>query len=167
VLDRRTVELSDPEIPETRQPYHAATGVAETNSENLERRVEIVRRHARRSVSELIRGCRAAGHQLCGAGLVVGSDVDPEGIANLHIRAHAAEGRLFRTVLEDGVRQAGLETLVVRERDLYAKASRRLRRSEADLKRTAGQLGRGHARPWRAVEKTAAISAWLILAGQP
>jgi hypothetical protein len=37
------------------------------------------------------------------AGLVVGSDSDPAVIMNPHIRVHAAEGRLFRTVIEQAL----------------------------------------------------------------
>ena len=82
----------------------------------------------------------AAGHRLAGAGVVVGSTIDPTRIANDHIRIHALEGQLFRSVVEDAAIRNKLRCSIWRERDLYAvatggrepaggKASRHARRS--------------------------------------
>jgi len=98
------LNLSDPRNPETRQPYHAAMGKLETNAATLERRVQGVRRATERSIADLIQRCMDDGCAIRRAALVVGSVLDPESIANPHIRAHALEGRLFRTVLEDALR---------------------------------------------------------------
>jgi hypothetical protein len=95
---------------------------------------------------------------------VVGSDIDPARISNPHIRAHALEGRLFRTVLEDALRSHGLTCLVIVERTIYKQAAKILQRSEQDLKRLVAQLGRNLNGPWRADEKTACLAAWLALA---
>jgi hypothetical protein len=87
------VELSDPRLPETRQPYHAAMGKLETDSEKLNRRGRVVRRIARQSLANLLVGYRQEGYAIKRAAVVVGSQVNPAGIANQHIRAHAMEGR--------------------------------------------------------------------------
>jgi hypothetical protein len=163
-LDRRTVPLSDPRVPESRQPYHAAMGMLEEDRVKIRQRTQVVRRVAERSVADLLRDYRAAGHALRGAGLVVGSQTDPATIANPHIRAHALEGQLFRTVLEDALQAHGLACLVVVERDAYAKAATVLGRSEDDVKRAVSGLGRTLGGPWRAEEKLAALVAWLRLA---
>jgi hypothetical protein len=96
VADSRRIDLSDPAIPESRQPYHAGFGTARTSGAGLTHLVRSVRRFGRRSVSSLIRTYATAGHPPTGAGLVVGSMIDPDRIANAHIRIHALEGRLFR-----------------------------------------------------------------------
>lgn len=107
-----------------------------------------------------------AGHEIRGVGIVVGSLIDPERIANAHIRIHALEGRLFRRVVEEGAARSGLACATWLERDLYARAGEALGLSEAALRAKAADLGRGIAGPWRAEQKVAALAAWLVLAGR-
>ncbi|MGH7454420.1 MAG: hypothetical protein ACRENG_23905 [bacterium] len=167
-LDRRVVELCDPNIPESRQPFHSALGVHKAADEKVVTPLrKIVERCANRSVAKLIKGYRNGGHDLCGAGLIVGSEIDPTTIKNPHIRAHALEGRLFREVLEAALRSNGLDCLVIVERQIYTLATTRLRWPEDELKRFVAELGRTLSGPWRSDEKTAALAAWLTLASQP
>jgi hypothetical protein len=164
VLDRRTIDLCDQTIPESRQPYHAGMGKLETDEDKVARLRQIVRRATNRSVSELIGDYRESAHQVRAAGLMVGSVIDPASVANPHIRAHALEGRLFRTVLEDALASCGLRCLVIVERNMYARAAQVLGRSEHDLKQLLADFGRTLGKPWRADEKAAALAAWLALA---
>ena len=164
VAERSQVALSDPSVPHSRQPYHATTGVAQTDSAVLARLIEIVHRCARRSVAQLLDRHRAAGYRLLGAGIVVGSDAPPESIANPHIRAHACEGRLFRAALEDGLQEYGVTCTVVVERALYATALPVLNGSEASVRQAVTALGRGRFAGWRVDDKAAAVAAWLVLA---
>ena len=82
----------------------------------------------------MIRDYRSTGHDLRGVGVVVGSLIDPERIANDHIRIHALEGRLFRSVVEDAASRSKLTCSLFRERDLYAVATATLHRSEPQLR---------------------------------
>ncbi len=166
VLDHRIVELSDPAVPASRQPYHGGRGREERDGSKVARRVAGIRRFARGAVAALIKRYRGAGHQLRGVAVVAGSDIEPERIGNPHIRAHASEGKLFRTVLEDGARRAGLPCLTVLERDLFTQAAEALGRPTPDLKRAVTELGRGRDRGWRAEEKAATLAAWLVLRGR-
>jgi hypothetical protein len=163
-LDRRIVELSDPDVPESRQPYHAAMGMLEQDAAKIRRRTKVVQRVAARSVAELLDRFRAVGSPIRGAGLVVGSQIDPASIANPHIRAHALDGALFRSVLTEALRARRLSCSVVTERDIFGKAATVLARPEGDLKRVVSSLGRALEGPWRAEEKLAALAAWMILA---
>ncbi len=164
VIDRRTVELADPEVPESRQPYHVALGVPHAaGAKAVARLVRVVERCARRSVAELVKHYREDGYRLCGAAIVVGSDLDPATIRNDHIRAHAEEGRLFRVMIEAATMQCGLRSSVTVEKQLFAKASKRLRRAEHWLKEDVTALGRGLGGRWRAEEKAATLGAWLWL----
>ncbi len=163
VLDRRVVDLSDLAVPESRQPYHAAMGKLEGDNAKVAARVKIVQRVTNRSVIELLKDYRNTGWEVGSAGLVVGSEIDPASIKNPHIRAHALEGRLFRTVLEDALRSCGLSCSVVVERNVYSKAADVLARSEDQLKRAVSELGRSLSGPWRADEKMASLAAWMAL----
>jgi hypothetical protein len=95
LCDSRVIDLSDPQFPETRQPYHAAMGQLEVDMKKTNRRTAIVHRITKQSVTKLLADCRRKGHAITRASLVVGSQLDPATIANPHIRAHALEGRLF------------------------------------------------------------------------
>lgn len=162
-LDRRIVELCDAEVAETKQPYHAAMGLLEEDRVKIERRTGLIRKVAIRSVAALLDNCRAAGHQPGSAGLVVGSLTDPSSIANPHIRAHALEGQLFRTVLADALQAEGLKCHLHVESAVWARAAKLLGRSETELKCAVAELGRTLGGPWRAEEKLAAMAAWLAL----
>jgi hypothetical protein len=166
VVDSRRVDLSDPAVPESRQPYHAGFGTARVAGAELSRLVGEVERFGRRSVKEAIRHYRAAGHDLRGAGVVVGSLTDPDRIANDHIRIHTLEGRLFRTVVEDAAARSRLRCSIWRERDLYGVAAGTFKQSEQALRSTLADIGRGVAGSWRAEEKMAALAAWLVLAAR-
>jgi hypothetical protein len=164
VLDRRGIELCDSAIPESRQPYHAGMGKLQTDEALIKRLRGFVTRAAERSVAEMMKAYQAAGYSLRAVGLVVGSEIDPATISNPHIRAHALEGRLFRTSLEEALESYGLQRSVVVERDAYAKAAKVLSLSEQGLKLAVARLGKGLGRPWQSDEKKACLAAWLNLA---
>ena len=67
----------------------------------------IVERFAEQSVADLLKTYADRAGHLAGAGVVVGSQVDPATIKQDHIRAHAEEGRLFRSVIVDAAKRSG------------------------------------------------------------
>jgi hypothetical protein len=82
---------------------------------------------------------------ICAIGIVGAPDRALEAIASPHIRAHAAEGVLFRRVLERAAEKQQVVWAAYSDRELE-------------------EFGRAVGRPWRADEKAAATSAWLALA---
>jgi hypothetical protein len=164
-VDSRRVDLSDPSVPESRQPYHAGFGTARETGPDLSRLISVVRRFGHCSVTGVIRHYQAVGHPVRGAGIVVGSLIDPERIANDHIRIHALEGQLFRGVVYDAATRSRLSCSIWRERDLHALASGILKQPQQALRDTLAALGRDLGGPWRAEQKAAALAAWLVLAG--
>lgn len=165
VLARRVVELSDPAIAETRQPYHRGFYKQEDDPRELARRLKIVKRCARRSVDALLRDACFAGLRCRRAGLVVGSVIDPRKVGNPHIRAHASEGRLFRTVLEEALGSHGVGCDVIVEKHLAAKAAAGLGRRDDDIAHALAGFGKALGGSWRVDEKAASTAAWLALLG--
>jgi hypothetical protein len=163
IIARRIVDLSDPAVPETRQPYHDGFFKQQDDPRELARRVRIVKRCAKQSIGRLLKDECFAGARCSGAGLVVGSVIDPARVGNLHIRAHASEGRLFRIVLEDALRPHGIACDVIVEKTMADTAAKRLRRSNAQIKRTVETLGKALGGSWRADEKAACAAAWMAL----
>ena len=162
LIDSRRVELSDPGIPDARQPYHAGFGTAREAGDELKRLVASVRSYGRKSVSALIREYQKRA-SVAAAGVVVGSLIDPQTIGNDHIRIHAMEGQLFRDVLIAGAQRNGVVCSVWRERDLHAAAVKQLQIPETALKKRLSALGENANGGWRAEQKAAALAAWMVL----
>ena len=57
----------------------------------------------------------------------------------------------------------GLACHVHRERDLSAAAAKKLNKPEPAIRRTLAAIGRGIDGGWRAEQKAAALSAWMLL----
>ena len=167
-LARHVVEMSDPDAPGTRQPYHNRMFKTEEDEREIARRVKIVERCAKKSVGALIDDLRRSAESLAlrppQATIVVGSVIDPETIGSPHMRAHANEGRLFRTVLEEALRSQGIACDVIVEKTLATKAFADLGRPDREITKVIDGFGEALGRPWRAVEKAAALAAWLALA---
>ena len=162
-IARVVLELSDPAEAATKQPYHAGFGTERQDRAEIARLAAIVDRCARQSVERLWLDERIRGRTCAAAGFVVGSVIDPERVGNPHIRAHANEGRLFRTVLEDALRAGGVPTTVLVEKTLSAQAEKTLNRTGAAIRRVVAGFGQVLGRPWAADEKAAAIAAWMML----
>ena len=163
LCDVQRIDLSDPRFPETRQPYHAAMGKLETDARQINRRVRVVRSIAQRSIATLLDGYRQNGYSIRRAALVVGSRIDPASVANPHIRAHAFEGRLFRSVLEKSLQTHRIRTDVLIKRDAYREAIVILKQSNEHVRRMIQIFGRDTEAPWRAEQKLAAVAAWFAL----
>lgn len=164
VLDRRRIELSEPAIPDSMQPYHAGFGTEQQDSAVIARLTSVITKCANKSLASLIKMYDELGPLPTRMGIVVGSTADPASIANQHIRAHAQEGTLFRSVVETAAAGHGIRSVIVRERDLYAVAAKTLGLAPDVVRRRATDLGRAVDGPWRAEEKAATVGAWLVLA---
>jgi hypothetical protein len=160
----QTLLLSDPGIPQSKQPYHAVLGLPEKERKSLLRKLrKVVADALKKSLHELQRQATADGYRVARAGLVVGSLVDPATLHNEHIRAHALEGQLFRTVLEEALGERGISAKVFLEKGAYLAASEALGKSAAAAKRWIRGLGDFQEGSWRAEEKLAALAAWVAL----
>jgi len=164
VLRKFEMPLADPKIAATAQPYHEVMELEWAESQKEVRKTaRAIEAIARKSLARLIKELQSEGMTVSGVGIVGAKDKDLARIGNFHIRAHAAEGVLFRQVL-----------------DLAADANRVTRRSFSDrefdeltapelgtgIKQKLNNLGRSLPAPWRTDEKQAATAAWLVLHGR-
>jgi hypothetical protein len=163
LCDVRRIDLCDPRLPATRQPYHAAMGKLETDMRKINPRRHVVRRLAEQSIAELLARYRQNGYRIRRAALVMGSQIDPDSIVNPHVRAHAFEGRVFRSVLQQALEGHRIRTDIFIERDAYGIAAVELNRSDENVRRALQNFGRDTEAPWRAEQKLAALAAWLAL----
>jgi hypothetical protein len=168
VIDRRRMEIADPQTPEAKQPYHAAAELELKEADKLIKRcTDGARRLAQRALCAVLEDLRDAGHQVVGCGLLLGSGRPPtplEATLASHALIHTAEGELFRQVLTHACEQCALRVTGVRERELFARGAAELSVPPDALRRRVTELGRSVGPPWRQDEKYAALVAWLALA---
>ena len=167
VVRRVEVVLSDPAMPATSQPYHEVMDLP------WERAIVAVRKSAKRietiaskALARLIGDARDEGYTVHGVGIVGAGNRNLEKIRSTHIRAHAAEGVLFRQVLEVAAAANKVRSRTFDQRSLDETAASELKLPIAKLKGRLGEMGRAAGSPWRADEKAAATAAWLALAAQ-
>ncbi len=164
VLAKLEITLADPKIPATTQPYHEVMYLPwEESQRAVNKSAAAIEAIARKALARLIKELQAEGMRVCGAGIVGAKDRDQARIGNYHIRAHAAEGVLFRRVLDQAADANGLKRRTFSDRELDQTAANELGAASAGVKRMVNDLGRTLAPPWRADEKQAATAAWLVL----
>ena len=167
LLHCRSILLSDPKEPASKQPYHVALELPEKEAAVIVRKLRnIIVSAAKRSVTDLLNQAADAKLAVHSAALVVGSVVDPASLHNAHIRAHAHEGQLFRSALHEAFRAHGITCKVLVEKTAYATAATILSKSPADAKCIVAALGDSHEGSWRAEEKLAALAAWMSLSSR-
>lgn len=164
VVRKFEINLTDSRIPATFQPYHEVMELAWEESQKAVRKsVRAIEAIAQKTFAKLIKELKADGLTVKGAGVVGSKDRDLARIGNYHIRAHAAEGILFRHVLEFAAEVHGLPTRTFPDRELEKLATSELKLSPASIKQALSDLGRALDPPWRSDEKQAATAAWMML----
>ena len=165
VIKRLEFSVVDPAAPETYQPYHEFLDLpweqAQASAQKLARRIE---RIATKELRSLVRELESEGFNVRGVGIVGAGERNLEKIGSTHIRAHAAEGVLFRQVLEVAAEANELPNRRFDEPSLDQTVESELKLPLAKIKAQLVEMGRPAGSPWRADEKAAAAAAWLVLA---
>ena len=163
---RRELTLTSPVMPATLQPYHDVMELPWKRARVRAREAEfVIEAVATEAIREILLECRSRGLEVTGLGVVGSPDRDLEAIGNPHIRAHAAEGILFRRALEVAAERNGLGQIREAESGLEARAASELGLPLSTVKARLAEFGTTLGRPWRVDERTAAAAAWLALAG--
>lgn len=168
VVDRRRLDLTDPEVP--RQAFHVAAELDPAAAEELvERANRTAETLAQRAVGGLVGELRAAGHQVAGAAVALGGGRQLGSLARIlasHAAMHAAEGELYREVLVHALQGCALRVTGVPERDLWDHAAAALHLPLPELRRRVTDLGRACGPPWAQDQKLAALAAWFAVAAE-
>lgn len=163
-ITRTALVLASPEQPSLFQPYHEVMELpwerAVLAARNAEHALEAV---ASQALGALIAELQARRVTIRCIGIVGAPERNLAAIGSPHIRAHAAEGVLFRKVLEAGAMANNMRYLTFPEREIENVAIARLGLPSAELRARLAEFGQQLGRPWRADEKASAIAAWLAL----
>jgi hypothetical protein len=167
VIKRFEFSVVDPAAPETFQPYHE---VLDLPWEQAQKRVQKItgkiERVATKALRTLVRELESEGFNVRGVGVLGAGERNLEKIGSTHIRAHAAEGVLFRQVLEAAAETNDLPCRRFDERSIEQTAETELKIPVARIKAQLLEMGREAGSPWRADEKAAATAAWIVLASR-
>jgi len=166
VLDRRRLVLRAPELPG--ELYHVANGLeSDAASRLIAQAIEASEAAAFAAVTALVADLRATGPVRL-AGLVVGRGPPRTPLRHArmsHSGLHAAEGELYRYTLLEAAAKAALDVSIFVEADLPVMAETALGLSAADLTSQLKRMGAEIGPPWTQREKSAALAAWIALAG--
>ena len=166
VLSRKSLQLWDPAIPESHQPWHAELELPPAESAAIvPKALEAVERVTLAALRDLVGEIQPAQGSILGISVVAGSATDPESIRNPHMRAHAREGQLFPQALAAAARTICIPAFSIVESEVFTSAAARLGKTPAAIKLAVTELGRAVGKPWSAEEKAAAAAAWMTLAG--
>jgi hypothetical protein len=164
LIRRAELILTDPRVPATFQPYHEVMDLPWQESEKkVKPFIRAIEKVAAKALAQVIHELRAEGLAVIGAGIVGTADRDLSKIGNYHIRAHAAEGLLFRQVLESAAQANKLPHHTFVEKNLPTQAASELGCTIAKLNKSLNTLGRTAGPPWRADQRVAATAAWISL----
>ncbi len=164
VLAKTEIRLIDPKLPETAQPYHHVMALPWAESQRaVQKFARAIESVACKALAQLIHDQTSQGNRIEMVGIVGAADRDLSRIANYHIRAHAAEGVLFRRVLDLAAERNSLKWFTFPDRQFDEMVTAELGRESGPLKKKLAELGRQLAPPWRTDEKQAATAAWLVL----
>ncbi len=168
VTGRWRIEMATPEIPGSKQPYHAAEKLELKEAEQfLLRCTNSSVSLARTAIGDCIHDTSEKGLEVSHCGVLLASR-RPLGILAVilasHALIHSAEGEFFRNVVMDACEHHGLQVIAVKEKELLSRSLDKLQISQEALDRHLSSIGRSIGPPWREDEKLAMLVAWLALA---
>jgi hypothetical protein len=167
VVDRRKIQLVKTVTYSFRQPYHTAGKMPRQDAIKFVRGVQS---EAKRLAISSLRSWQADLAEgdfkiVRGALLLASGRTLPalEQILASHALIHTADGELFRESLRTACARCDLPVAGIREKELFATASKALGIQPAILKRRIAEFGKSLGPPWSQDEKFAALAAWLTL----
>ena len=138
----------------TKQPYHDVMEMPWSESvEAVKPAIATIEKIAAVALRRFVEAVESRGFDVAGIAVVGPADRNLERIGNPHIRAHAAEGVLFRAVIEKAAKTNRIpsKAFVDPAKEISAAQKKKIER----MKEVAGP-------PWRADEKSAAMAACAV-----
>jgi hypothetical protein len=167
VVARRRIEIADPGIRGSKQPFHAAEPLEFPDAKAyIERCSRSTERLSREALQAAMDGLRDRCTQPVGCGIILGSGRTLpalEAILKSHAMIHTAEGEFFRQALVEACEHCGIPVLGVKEKELFARGATHLRRPVSELEQRVQEMGKSVGPPWTQDQKYAALVAWMAL----
>lgn len=159
VVARRRIEIADPGIRGSKQPFHAAEPLEFPDAKAfLDRCEESTRKLTGDALKAAIDGLRDRRFEPAGCGIILGSGrtLPPlEAILKSHALIHTAEGEFYRTAVVQAAERLGLRVFGMKEKEMCAHAQGLIAR--------LAEIGKSIGPPWTQDQKYAALVAWMAL----
>jgi hypothetical protein len=167
---RRRIELADPAIAGSVQPFHAAEQLDLKKAEKLiQLCTDSTNALARQALRDVIHDLRKMHYQAVGSCILLASG-RPVGtldsILASHAMIHTAEGEFFRNALRRASEASAMPVTGVKEREILGRSASELGLPAEELRRRTVEMGRLLGPPWRQDEKLATLAGWLVLASE-
>ncbi|QJR10051.1 hypothetical protein DSM104443_01102 [Usitatibacter rugosus] len=164
VLERADLGLLPPGEFAT---YHAAEGLEpEAARKYVQGSIARAQRLATAAVRDAVKRCKAAGHEVVGCGVLIGTGMPEwttDEILAVHVRMHKAEGELFRTVLVEGARECGFEPATLPDKTALDAAAKKFGLTRAKFDAQLAAIGKAAGPPWAQYQREAAAAALVAL----
>jgi hypothetical protein len=163
-VTRAEITLSTHGAPALFQPYHQVMSLPWEEAilavRDSERAIEAI---AKSRLELFLLDLQSQGLQITSIAIVGAPERKLESIGSPHIRAHAAEGVLFRHVWQVAAEGIGLPWQTFSEKGFEPSAASLLGMPVDAVRSRLAEFGGSLGRPWRADEKAAAMAAWIAL----
>lgn len=170
VVDRRNIQLVKIFSYTYRQPYHTAEKMPRQDAIKFIRGVQSdAKRLALSSLRSLQATLAEGDFKIVRSALLLASGRALPGLEQIlasHALIHTADGELFRNSLRAACALCDFPVEGIREKELFAGASKAFRLQPAVLKRRVAGFGKSLGPPWSQDEKFATLGAWLSLSRQ-
>ena len=167
LIARRRIEIADPKIRGSKQPFHAAEPMEFPDAKAyIEQCARSTERLAREALQAAIDGLDDRRSEAAGCGIILGSGrtlPGLEAILKSHALIHTAEGEFFRNALLEACKHCGIPVLGVKEKELFERGAAQLRTKVTELERRVQEMGKSVGPPWTQDQKYAALVAWMAL----
>jgi hypothetical protein len=169
VVDRRKMQLVETFSYTFRQPYHTAEQMPQQDGVKFIRSVQSdAKRLAVSALKALHKDLAGGDFKIsCAALLLASGRPLPilEKILASHALIHTADGELFREGIRAACKQCELPLQAIREKELFAIATKALGIQTPVLTRRIVEFGKSLGPPWGQDEKFASLAAWVSLKG--
>ena len=167
VVARRRIEIADPGIRGSKQPFHAAEPLEFPDAQAyIERCAASTQRLAREALQAAMDGLRDRRSEASRCGIILGSGrtlPELEAILKSHALIHTAEGEFFRNALVEACGHCGLAVLRLKEKELFERGAAQFRTTVSELERRVQEMGKPLGPPWTQDQKYAALVAWMAM----
>ena len=167
IIDRRRIVVTDDNGPRGNQPFHCAQELGLLEAEEyLSKYRTKSERLAQEEIGVAVKKLNGQGYDVAVAALLLASGRPLPVLSKIlasHPLIHAAEGELFREVVNDACKSLKVPVVRYRERDLEELGKVSLTCSMRTAKERVASGGKAVGPPWTADHKAAALAAYLAL----
>ncbi len=167
VIGRRRIEIADPTIRGSKQPFHAAEPLEFPEAKaHIECCRQSTGKLAREALEAAIQALRDRGAKVVGCGILLASGRELPGLEAIlksHALIHTAEGEFFRQALMEAAKHCELPVCGIKEKQLYEQVAAKLGTTASKMQVRIQNLGKSLGPPWTQDQKYATAAAIMAL----